>query len=147
MEPVSAPRDLKPPFVPSTNGDGVAVIVAFSFAWAGARSVCVAVFFNDWSPAAPRGRRATWTAREAREPPLVKTLVRLTEVKPALWCCDVSLQPGWCEYLFLVDGVWMLDPNAGKKCPDGAGDFNSARWIEAAAHPASILLQPPPVGI
>ena len=118
------------------------VELSFSLARDGARTVCLAIFFNDWSPQLPRGLRLPWIGRELRGPPLVRALVRLGEIKPALWCGKVSLQPGWCEYLFLVDGEWVLDPNASEKCPDGSGDFNSARWIEPAARPDMLPAQP-----
>ncbi len=55
--------------------------------------------------------------------------MRLREVTPALWSGEVLLRPGWCEYMFLVDGVWTLDPDAPEKAPDGDGDFSSARRI------------------
>jgi hypothetical protein len=44
--------------------------------------------------------------------------------------------------LFLVDGEWMLDPEAPEKCPDGAGGFNSARRIEPVARPEMLRSQP-----
>jgi hypothetical protein len=103
--------------------------VSFSHSCRGARSVCVAIFFQEWLP------------------PLVRTLLQLSEVKPNLWCGEIALSPGWCEYLFLVDGEWVPDLNAAKKCPDGAGEFISARWVEPFVYPTLIRPQPAPRAI
>jgi hypothetical protein len=118
--------------------DGERVDVSFSLARSGTRTVCVAIFFNDWPPQLRRALRLPWSGSERREPPSVRALVRLSEVKPALWRGEVSLRPGWCEYLFLVDAQWMLDPAAPEKCPDGDGDFSSTRWIESVARPGML---------
>lgn len=110
----------------------------FSFAVSNARTVCLAIFCNDWSPPSARVLRLPWSEQRLLGSPQVKSLVRLLEVEPALWRCEVSLRPGWCEYLFLVDAAWMFDPTAAEKCPDGSGDFSSARWIESIAHPGTL---------
>ena len=116
--------------------------VSFSLAFPGARTAYVAIFFNDWSLRSPRGLRLPWIEHERRGQPLVRALVRLSEVNPGLWCGNVSLLPGWCEYLFLIDGEWVLDPNAPEKCPDGAGDYSSARWIEMVTPPEALPSPP-----
>jgi hypothetical protein len=109
-----------------------AVETSFSLAWQGAHTVCLAIFFNDWILQSARKIHFPWNGLEPRTPPLMRALVRLSEAKPAFWLCEVPLQPGWCEYLFLVDGTWVFDPYAPEKCPDGTGDFSCARWIEPA---------------
>lgn len=109
------------------------VVAAFSLARPGARSVCLAISASNWSPQPPPSPASPWSARCEKGPPLVRDLVRMSEVKPGVWTCAVALRPGWCEYLFLVDGEWLLDPTAPEKCPDGAGDYSSVRRIETVA--------------
>ncbi|MDO8541485.1 MAG: glycogen-binding domain-containing protein [Opitutaceae bacterium] len=116
--------------------------VSFSLAIPGARSVWLAVFFSDWPPELARGSHLPWSGRGARAPSLVRTLVRLRELTPAVWSGEVSLHPGWCEYMFLVDGVWVLDPNALEKCPDGDGDFSSARRVESCVDHEAVRPRP-----
>jgi glycosidase len=41
------------------------------------------------------------------------------------WFTDLKLQPGSYEYLLVIDGVEMLDPNNPEKAPNGQGGFNS----------------------
>jgi len=103
--------------------------VSFSHSCRGAHSVCLAIFFKEWLP------------------PMVRTLLQLSEVKPGLWCVEITLSPGWCEYLFLVDGEWVPDLNAAKKCPDGMDDFISARWVEPVAQSEIIRLRPARVSV
>src|SRR5690242_20288433 len=55
-----------------------------------AQTVCVAGSFNDWNP--------------ARTP-----LTRLTDGK---WVGELTGVSGRHEYLFVVDGQWLPDPNA-----------------------------------
>lgn len=118
----------------------------FSIACPGARTVCLAIFFDDWSAPAQRGRPFPPVARAQRGPPLIRALVRLSKATPPLWQGLISLRPGWCEYLFLVDGEWTPDPNAPERCPDSTGDFSSARWIEPAVRPQIIVPASPSLG-
>jgi hypothetical protein len=70
---------------------------------------------------------------------MVRDQVPLEQVEPGLWRCELSLSRGWYEYLFLVDGTWVMDPDAPEVCPDGAGGMNAARMVEpvAAGHKIS----------
>ena len=67
-----------------------------------AKQVCVAGSFNNWHAAA-------------------------LPLEPAgdEWVGEVKLPPGRYEYLFVVDGHWLLDPNAREKIPNPFGGFNS----------------------
>jgi len=40
------------------------------------------------------------------------------------WKKMVMIPLGRCEYKFLVDGQWMLDPNNDQKC----SNCNNSRW-------------------
>ena len=115
--------------------DAAAVDVSFSFACCGARSVCLAIFFNEWLPPSSRKFQLSWSEDGSREQPMVRELVRFCEMQSGLWCGKVSMRPGWFEYLFLVDGEWMLDPQAPRECPHGEGDLRSARFVEPIVPP------------
>jgi len=117
-------------------------VTSFSLIYRGACSVCVATFLNEWSQQSARDQRLPWSGRGVQKTPIVRTLTRLREVTPTRWHCEVLLPPGWCEYLFLVDGGWMLDPNAPEKCPDGDGDFSSAKWISPATQLEMLPVEP-----
>lgn len=41
------------------------------------------------------------------------------------WTCDVTLAPGTYEYRYVVDGVWMPDPNADHSVLNPYGQRNS----------------------
>lgn len=41
------------------------------------------------------------------------------------WRAEVKLAPGRYEYLFVVDGKWVPDPNAGQTTPNPFGGVNS----------------------
>lgn len=125
----------------NTHTDAAMVKVPFILARPHARTVWLAVFFRNWPPQSPPAS-SRWRVREYQGPQLVRELVRMSEAKPGLWRCAVSLRPGWCEYLFLVDGEWVLDPSAPEKCPDGAGDFSSARRIESVSPAEAFPAQP-----
>lgn len=68
-----------------------------------ARKVCVAGSFNDWSP--------------ERAPLVSKGNGR--------WVTDLTLKPGRHEYLFVVDGQWIPDPNARESVQNPFGGRNS----------------------
>ena len=46
-----------------------------------------------------------------------------------VWKKMVMIPPGRCEYKFLVDGQWMLDPNNDQKCSNCFGSYNNIRII------------------
>lgn len=106
--------------------------VVFTLSSPGARSVWLAFFFNQWAS----GDHAVSFAHH--EPVhgdhlMVRELVRLTQVKPGQWRCEIKLPAGRHEYLFLVDGAWVMDPEAADVCHDLNGGFNCARLVQPPA--------------
>ena len=68
-----------------------------------AKKVCVAGSFNNWRPES-------------------------LPLKPAgngRWVGDLSVKPGRHEYLFVVDGQWLPDPNAKEVVQNPFGGTNS----------------------
>ena len=69
----------------------------------GAKSVCVAGSFNEWTPETtplvPKGNDR--------------------------WVGDLTVKPGRHEYLFVVDGQWVPDPNAKESVANPFGGMNS----------------------
>ncbi len=106
------------------------VNVTFSLSSPGAHAVDVAIFFNDWSAELPLPQvsedKFKWKGSMA-----VRAIAPLKQEQPGLWCCELPLLQGWYEYLFLVDGEWVMDPDAPEVCPDGAGGVNAARMVVA----------------
>ena len=76
--------------------------VLLEFANSGAKSVCVAGSFNQWTP---------------ETTPLV--------LKGDRWVGDLTVKPGRHEYLFVVDGQWVPDPNAKESVENPFGGRNS----------------------
>ena len=68
-----------------------------------AKSVCVAGSFNGWNP--------------ARTP--------LTRLKDGKWVGELTGISGRHEYLFVVDGQWVTDPNAKESVQNPFGGRNS----------------------
>jgi 1,4-alpha-glucan branching enzyme len=68
-----------------------------------AQKVCVAGSFNQWQP---------------EQTPLVP-------VGNGRWVGDLTVQPGRYEYLFVVDGQWLPDPNAKESVQNPFGGQNS----------------------
>jgi hypothetical protein len=68
-----------------------------------AKSVFVAGSFNEWNP--------------ARTP--------LTRKSDGKWVGDLSGITGRHEYLFVVDGQWLPDPNAEERVQNPFGGWNS----------------------
>jgi 1,4-alpha-glucan branching enzyme len=75
----------------------------------GAKTVCVAGSFNEWqpekSPLVPRGN--------------------------GRWVGDLTVKPGRHEYLFVVDGQWVPDPNAKESVANPFGGQNSVLLVSA----------------
>lgn len=73
----------------------------------GAKRVCVAGSFNEWKPEAtpltPRGN--------------------------GCWAGDLAVKPGRHEYLFVVDGQWLPDPNAKESVSNPFGGQNSVLLV------------------
>lgn len=77
--------------------------VSFELVKPEAKSVYVAGSFNDWTP---------------EKAPLVPK-------GNGRWVGDLTVQPGRHEYLFVVDGQWMPDPNAKESVQNPFGGRNS----------------------
>jgi 1,4-alpha-glucan branching enzyme len=77
--------------------------VSFELVKPGARQVYVAGSFNDWKPETapliPKGN--------------------------GRWVGDLTIKPGRHEYLFVVDGQWLADPNAKESVQNPYGGRNS----------------------
>ena len=77
--------------------------VSFELVKAGAKQVSVAGSFNDWrpevAPLVPKGNDR--------------------------WVGDLTIKPGRYEYLFVVDGQWIPDPNAKESVQNPFGGRNS----------------------
>jgi len=68
-----------------------------------AKNVCVAGSFNGWKP---------------EKTPLVR-------MGNGRWVGDFDVNPGKYEYLFVVDGQWVPDPNAKESVQNPFGGKNS----------------------
>jgi hypothetical protein len=75
----------------------------------GAKQVCVAGSFNGWKP---------------DQTPLVP-------VGNDHWVGDLAVKPGRHEYLFVVDGQWLQDPNAKEAVQNPFGGKNSVLIVSA----------------
>jgi hypothetical protein len=75
----------------------------------GAKQVAVAGSFNDWKP--------------ERTP--------LVQIGNGRWVGDLSVKPGRHEYLFVVDGQWVPDPNAKENVQNPFGGKNSVLIVSA----------------
>ncbi len=75
----------------------------------GAHKVCVAGSFNEWKPDS----------------------TPLRAVGGGRWRGDLALKPGRHEYLFVVDGQWLPDPNATETVSNPYGGKNSVLTVSA----------------
>ncbi len=69
----------------------------------GANAVFIAGSFNEWKP---------------EKTPLI-------HVGSGKWVGDLEVKAGRHEYLFVVDGQWIPDPNAKETVPNPFGGTNS----------------------
>jgi hypothetical protein len=110
ITPAPAPVAAKPsPALPveapkqaSANGT-----VSLEFVKPGASSVYVAGTFNSWQP-------------------------NVTPLKPlsgGRWIGSLDVKPGKYEYLFVVDGEWLPDPNARETVKNPFGGVNSVLTV------------------
>ena len=91
---------------PAPGGLG---LVSFELVNPAAKRVCVAGTFNDWQPeGAP-----------------------LAPVGNGRWAVRVPIKPGRYEYLFVVDGQWLPDPNAKESVQNPFGGQNSVLGVTA----------------
>lgn len=82
---------------PATN------LVSLELVNPSAKTVCVAGSFNEWRP---------------EKMPLVL-------LGNGRWVGDLTVKPGRHEYLFVVDGQWLPDPNAKENVQNPYGGKNS----------------------
>ena len=73
----------------------------------GASQVLVAGSFNSWRPEASP----------------------LRPLGNGRWSGELDVKPGKYEYLFVVDGNWIPDPNATESVPDPFGGLNSVLTV------------------
>ena len=74
-----------------------------------AKHVCVAGSFNEWKP--------------ERTPLVARGHGR--------WAGDLAVKPGRHEYLFVVDGQWVPDPNAKESVQNPFGGTNSVLVVSS----------------
>ncbi len=79
------------------------VAVRFAFRNRNAESVSLVGSFNRWQPEAGRLNRGN----------------------DGRWISETGLLPGRYEYQWVVDGVWMADPNSDESVPNAYGGRNS----------------------
>jgi 1,4-alpha-glucan branching enzyme len=79
------------------------IVYTFSVKAADAEKVCLAGDFNQW--------RVCDAA--------------LTRVEEDFWSISLELPKGRYEYMFVVDGNWVTDPNAIGHVDDGFGNKNA----------------------
>jgi hypothetical protein len=75
----------------------------------GAKSVCVAGTFNEWKP----------------------EKAQLVMMDNGRWVGNLTVNPGRYEYLFVVDGQWLPDPNAKESVQNPFGGKNSVLTVSA----------------
>jgi hypothetical protein len=83
--------------------------VSIEFVKPGAKAVCVAGSFNEWKP--------------EKTP--------LTPLGGGRWVGDLAVKPGRHEYLLVVDGQWLPDPNAKESVQNPFGGKNSILIVSA----------------
>jgi len=116
------PRKLKSPIVKSSKATIVPVKtlppsaaplrsagVCLEFIKPGARQVCVAGSFNEWKP---------------EQAPLMP-------MGNGRWVGNLAVSPGRYEYLFVVDGQWLPDPNAKESVQNPFGGVNSVLMVSS----------------
>ena len=104
------------------------IAIRFTVKSRNAESVSVAGTFNRWQPGAGR----------------------LHRVDDACWILETGLLPGRYEYQWVVDGVWMADPNSVENVPNPYGGRNSvlrvvASVLERSSCPSGISAEPRPI--
>src|SRR5476649_2905223 len=122
----------------NSTADALPVNAAFTLSSPGARSVSVAIFFNRWSAGLPSAEPTDHDGSPYGQHQMVREIVRLKQVKPGQWQGETSLAHGWHEYLFLVDGSWVMDPEATNVCPNDAGGFSAVRIVAPEPWPTIV---------
>jgi 1,4-alpha-glucan branching enzyme len=83
--------------------------ISLEFVKPDAKQVCVAGSFNQWKP----------------------ETTPLTMKGNGRWVGDLAVKPGKHEYLFVVDGQWIPDPNARESVQNPFGGQNSVLTVSA----------------
>lgn len=117
-------------------------MTAFSLSSAGARKVFLALFLSEGWRVQTLPAETDCNDRRDRWLSMVRAFVPLVQVTPGHWHCKVPLAPGRHEYLFLVDGEWVFDPDARELCRDGDVEQNCVRIVERVAPPAMVASNP-----
>ncbi|MFQ5796830.1 MAG: glycogen-binding domain-containing protein [Candidatus Bipolaricaulia bacterium] len=94
-------------------------------------SGCASLFFN-LAPTPVNGEiRFAYRAPQAEAVYLVGSFngwqVRVTPMERErgdIWTVTIALEPGRYEYMFVVDGKWVSDPNAPRTVDSGFGVKN-----------------------
>ncbi len=112
LEPVKVSAPIKPqPMTVSTAKSEEPRVnrISLSLLKPGAKTVCVAGTFNEWKP----------------------EKMPLTPAGNGRWIGDLAIDPGKYEYLFVVDGQWVPDPNAKESVQNPFGGRNSVLVVSA----------------
>lgn len=110
--PVAAKTEPVKPIAPKAEPVKVAAPqpkISLELVKPGAKQVAVAGDFNDWKP--------------ERTP--------LVQIGNGRWVGDLNVKPGRHEYLFVVDGQWLPDPNAKETVQNPFGGKNSVFIVSA----------------
>jgi 1,4-alpha-glucan branching enzyme len=110
--PVAAKTEPVKPIAPKAEPVKFAATqpnISLEFVKPGAKQVAVAGSFNDWKP--------------ERSP--------LVQIGNGRWVGDLNVKPGRHEYLFVVDGQWLPDPNAKETVQNPFGGKNSVLTVSA----------------
>jgi hypothetical protein len=109
---LAAKTETVKPSAPKAEPVKIAAIpptISIEFVKPGAKEVAVAGDFNDWKP--------------ERSP--------LVQIGNGRWVGDLNVKPGRHEYLFVVDGQWLPDPNAKENVQNPFGGRNSVLIVSA----------------
>ncbi len=111
-KPITKLKNAEPkiaPAAPVPLKSTKAARVSLEFVKPGASRVCVAGSFNHWKP----------------------ELTPLVPKPDGRWVGELSVAPGRYEYLFVVDGQWILDPKAKETVQNPYGGKNAVLMISA----------------
>ena len=92
----------------------IKVEVEFALERSGVEQVYISGDFNGWQPV---------------------TLPMIGSPKSGLWEKRLTLEPGRYEYKFLVDGIWIHDPDAQENVPNPYGSLNSVVKVASKSIP------------
>lgn len=84
-------------------------LIHFEFNDPIAATVSIAGTFNNW----------------------VADAMPMTSLGAGRWVKELALPPGTYEYLLVVDGKWITDPNAKQTAPNPFGGMNSVLTVKS----------------